>query len=211
MGFDGILFDLDGTLWDACPQLTVSWNQALAVHKVPREPLTVQDIRDCMGLLLMDIAEKLLPMLPVPEQDRVIHDCVRMELEYLAHHGGTLFPREEETLAALAHRCPLFVVSNCEEGYIEAFYQGTGLGKYFTDQECAGHTGKPKSENIKLVAARNGLKNPIYVGDTALDASSAQEAGVPFVHAAYGFGKVEGAVAVRSFEELPQALEKFGN
>ena len=72
--FDGILFDLDGTLWDACPQLTVSWNQALALHKVPREPLTVQEIRNCMGLLLHDIAERLFPMLPRKAQDAVIHD-----------------------------------------------------------------------------------------------------------------------------------------
>ena len=207
--FDGILFDLDGTLWDACPQLTVSWNRALELHKVPRAPLTVQEVRDSMGLLLMDIAQKLIPMLPVSEQEVVINDCVRMELEYLAQHGGFLFPKEEETLAALAQKCPLFVVSNCEEGYIEAFYQGTGLGKYFTDYESAGHTGKPKSENIKLVAQRNGLKNPVYVGDTALDASSAREAGVPFLHAAYGFGKVDGAPAVRSFQELPQALEQL--
>ena len=207
--FDGILFDLDGTLWDACPQLTVSWNQALALHKVPRQPLAVQEVRDVMGLLLMDIAQRLIPMLPVPQQEAVITDCVRLELDYLATHGGTLFPREEETLAALRARCPLFVVSNCEEGYIEAFYQGTGLGKYFTDYESAGHTGLPKSENIKLVAQRNGLKNPVYVGDTALDAASAKEAGVPFLHAAYGFGKVEGAAAVQSFEELPSALEEL--
>ena len=209
MGFDGILFDLDGTLWDACPQLTVSWNQALELHKVPREPLTVQEVRDSMGLLLMDIARKLIPMLPVPQQEVVITDCVRLELEYLAKHGGSLFPREEDTLAALAKQCPLFVVSNCEEGYIEAFYQGTGLGKYFTDYESAGHTGKPKSENIKLVAARNGLKHPVYVGDTALDASSAREAGVPFLHAAYGFGRVEGVPAVQCFDDLPQALEQL--
>ncbi|MDE6108213.1 MAG: HAD family hydrolase [Oscillospiraceae bacterium] len=207
--FDGILFDLDGTLWDACPQLTVSWNQALELHHVPREPLAVQEVRDCMGLLLHDIAEKLLPMLPRKEQDAVIHDCVRLELDYLAKHGGSLFPREVETLTALAAQCPLFVVSNCEDGYIEAFYQGTGLGQYFTDYESAGRTGLPKSENIKLVAERNGLRNPVYVGDTALDCSSAREAGVPFLHAAYGFGKVPGVPAARSFEELPTALARL--
>lgn len=204
--FDGILFDLDGTLWDACPQLTVSWNRALELHKVPRAPLTVQEVRDCMGLLLHDIAVRLLPMLPREEQDAVINDCIRMELVYLARHGGALFPREEETLAALAARCPLFVVSNCEDGYIESFYRGTGLGKYFSDCESAGRTGLPKSENIKLVAERNRLKNPVYVGDTALDCSSAQEAGVPFLHAAYGFGRVPDVPAVGSFGELPTAL-----
>lgn len=210
MMFDGILFDLDGTLWDACPQLTVSWNQALELHQVPRPPLTTPEIRDCMGLLLRDIAEKLLPMLPVPQQDAVIQDCVRLELEYLAGHGGTLFPREEETLAALKARCPLFIVSNCEDGYIQAFFAGCGMGKYFTDFESAGKTGLPKSENIRLVARRNGLKNPVYVGDTALDAASAKEAGVPFLHAAYGFGKVPGVPAAFSFDAIPAALEAMG-
>ena len=209
MMFDGILFDLDGTLWDACPQLTVSWNQALELHRVPRAPLTTQEIRDCMGLLLRDIAEKLLPMLPVPQQDAVIADCVRLELEYLARHGSTLFPREEETLAALKEGCPLFIVSNCEDGYIQAFFAGCGTGKYFTDLESAGKTRLPKSENIRLVVERNELRNPVYVGDTALDASSAKEAGVAFLHAAYGFGKVEGVPAVPDFASLPGALEKL--
>lgn len=204
--FDGILFDLDGTLWDACPQLTVSWNQALELHKVPRTPLAVQEVRDCMGLLLDDIAQKLLPMLPKEGQDAVIHDCVRLELEYLAKHGGSLFPAEEETLAALKAQCPLFVVSNCEEGYIQAFYQGTGLGHFFSDFESAGHTGLPKSENIRLVAERNGLRRPVYIGDTALDCASAREAGVPFLHAAYGFGSVPDVPAVSSFEAIPVAL-----
>lgn len=208
--FDGIFFDLDGTLWDACPQLTVSWNQALEFHKVPRAPLTVREVRDCMGLLLDDIAQALLPMLPKEGQDRVIHDCVRLELEYLARHGGSLFPGEEKTLAALRAQCPLFVVSNCEEGYIQAFYQGTGLGHFFSDFESAGHTGLPKSENIRLVAERNGLKRPVYIGDTALDASSAKEAGVPFLHAAYGFGKVPGVPAVPSFDTIPAALAAMG-
>lgn len=204
--FDGILFDLDGTLWDACPQLTVSWNQALELHKVPRAPLAVQEVRDCMGLLLDDIAQKLLPMLPKEEQDAVIHDCVRLELEYLAKHGGSLFPAEEETLAALKAQCPLFVVSNCEEGYIQAFYQGTSLGHFFSDFESAGHTGLPKSENIRLVAERNGLKRPVYIGDTALDCASAREAEVPFLHAAYGFGSVPDVPAVSSFDAIPVAL-----
>ena len=207
--FDGILFDLDGTLWDACPQLTVSWNQALALHKVPRPPLAVQEVRDCMGLLLDDIAQKLLPMLSKESRDAVILDCVRLELEYLAKHGGSLFPREEETLAALKAQCPLFVVSNCEDGYIQAFYQGTGLGPLFSDFESAGHTGLPKSENIRLVVERNGLRRPVYIGDTPLDCASAREAGVPFLHAAYGFGAVPGVPAASSFDAIPAALAKI--
>ena len=46
-----------------------------------------------------------------------------------------------------------------------------------------------KAENIRLVVARNGLQHPVYVGDTKGDEEAAHAAGVPFVHAAYGFGR----------------------
>lgn len=48
-----------------------------------------------------------------------------------------------------------------------------------------------KGENIKLVISRNNLKNPIYVGDTKGDMEASYYAGIPFVYASYGFGKVE--------------------
>ena len=129
--------------------------------------------------------------------------------EALARQGGRLFPGEEETLALLAARYPLFIVSNCQDGYIECFYKGNGLGRFFSGEECAGRTGLPKSENIRLAAARHGLKSPVYIGDTALDCASARDAGVPFLHAAYGFGAVDCPHAVRRFADIPAALESM--
>ncbi len=207
--FDGILFDLDGTLWDAVEEITLCWNKALVKHKVERPPLTVEEVRSCMGMVIADIAARRLPGLSYERQMEIIADCVAIENEYLARHGAAVYPTREE-LALLAGRCPLFIVSNCQDGYVQAFMQGTGLGEYFTDFECSGRTGKPKSDNIRLVVERHGLKRPVYVGDTELDCRSAQDAGVPFVHAGYGFGKVEGVPAVRSFSELPELLERLG-
>ncbi len=207
--FDGILFDLDGTLWDAVPQVTESWNRTLAREGI-RRVLTVADLRPCMGMLLSDIGASLLPHVDDERREELIALCCADENDYLARHGASLFPREEEILSLLAEKCPLFVVSNCQNGYIEAFYQGTGLGKYFSDFECAGHTGLPKSGNIALVVERHGLKHPVYVGDTMLDYTSARDAGVPFLHAAYGFGTVEGVPAVQSLAGLPVALAALG-
>ena len=67
----------------------------------------------------------------------------------------------------------------------------TGFGKYFKDHVCPGDTNLLKAENILLIAERNGLKNPIYVGDTHMDAEACVKAGVPIIFASYGFGKVE--------------------
>lgn len=207
--FDGIMFDLDGTLWNSVPEIVASWNLALEQQGVDRTPLTVEEVTPCMGMLLPDIAKLLLPGAAPERQQEVIQVCCQVENQYLAQHGAQAYPGVEETLAALGENYPLFVVSNCQEGYIEAFFQGNGLGKYFTDFECAGRTGLPKSENIALVARRHGLTNPLYVGDTDLDRRSAQEAGVAFLHAAYGFGKVENVPAIQRFGDLPQALEHW--
>lgn len=207
--FDGILFDLDGTLWDAVPEVTESWNRTLAREGIDRT-LTVEELRPCMGLLLSDIGAKLLPGVSQERREELISLCCADENDYLAQQGAALYPREEEVLSALSKKYPLFVVSNCQSGYIEAFYQGTGLGKYFTDFESAGNTGLTKAENIALVVKRHGLKKPVYVGDTALDFASAQAAGVPFIHAAYGFGRVENVPAVQTPGELPHLLKTLG-
>ena len=207
---DGILFDLDGTLWDSVAEIAAAWSGAMARLGVERPPLTAEELRPWMGLRLEDIAARMLPDLPEKERLAVMERCCRAEEEHLRRRPGAVYPGVEETLAALKGRYPLFVVSNCQDGYIQAFFEGTGLGKYFRDFECAGRTGLPKSGNIRLVAERNGLKCPVYVGDTQLDARSAREAGVPFLHAGYGFGTVEDAPELSRFSELPERLGELG-
>ena len=60
-----------------------------------------------------------------------------------------------------------------------------------------------KAENIKLVMERNGLENPVYIGDTDLDGKSSREAGISFIHAAYGFGTTDDCDAsISSVSEL---------
>ena len=57
-------------------------------------------------------------------------------------------------------------------------------------------TGKNKGENLKLLMEKENLKNCIYVGDTRMDEVACRYAGIPFIWAAYGFGKSEKPAAV---------------
>ena len=99
----------------------------------------------------------------------------------------------EETLFRLkSEGYRLFVVSNCQAGYIEAFLWAHGFGDLFEDIECTGNTGLCKAENIRLITERNGLTAPVFVGDTISDGSAARTAGIPFVYAKYGFGELCG-------------------
>ncbi len=200
---DGIIFDLDGTLWNATEQICKTWNMVLEEYPYIREPISVKELEGCMGLLLPDISRRLFTNESPKLQEELINKCCDMEVKYLSEHGGTLYPDLEKTLALLSQKYKLFIVSNCQSGYIESFYKGHGLQKYFTDCECAGNTGKNKGENNKLIIKRNELESPVYVGDTESDRLSATEADIPFVYAAYGFGNVKSYdYIINKFSEL---------
>ena len=207
--FDGLLFDLDGTLWDSVDAICLSWNSVLE-RRAPQLAGLVnrENVTGCMGMLLPDIVKKLVPDIPQAEICPLLDELLEVENSYVAQHGGVLYPQVPETLERLAADYPLFIVSNCQAGYIEAFFQAHGLGRFFKDYENPGRTGKPKGDNIALVVQRNGLKKPLYIGDTQGDYNAAMAAGVPFLHAAYGFGHIDRPVrSADAFADIPAAVE----
>ena len=117
-----------------------------------------------------------------------------------------------ETLQKLKEKYNLYIVSNCQSGYIEAFLTFYGFGKYIDDIECYGNNNLIKGDNIRLVADRNHLDKAVYVGDIQGDYDSSVEAGVKFIHAAYGFGSIVQQVPViNEFSELPDVAENVFN
>lgn len=186
--FDGILFDLDGTLWDSTEPAAVIWQEVALRHGM-KEPVTAERLRGLYGLLLEEIAERLFPSADRAAAIAAMEECVTVQCPYLREHRGQLLGNIKEALSRLKQRYKLFIVSNCRDGYIEAFLDAFGLWELFDDFECPGKSGLHKAENIRLIAERHGLRAPLYVGDTAGDETAAYEAGVPFAHAAYGFGK----------------------
>lgn len=190
---DSILFDLDGTLWDAVEAVTEIWNKGIENDPAVKAPLTQEDVRSIMGLNTKEIGAKLFPYLSEAKQWELMLQCGQAERQLLSKTGGILYPHLEETLGNLSEKCPLFVVSNCDEGYIEAFLTYHKLEKYFTDHLCYGDTGLDKPHNIRRIVETYHLKQPIYVGDTEKDQTSAQSAEVDFIYAAYGYGSIENA------------------
>lgn len=205
-----ILFDLDGTLWDSGETVLPAWNRVLAEVKV-RPPVTMDELNSFMGLGPQDLADKFLPTLSDPaERLALFTRCFDAEVEAIRREGARLYEGVVEMLRTLQERgCFLAVVSNCKDGYIQAFLDYYRLHEIFTDFESAGATGLSKGENIALVLERNGFaaEDALYVGDTVWDMEASAKAGVDFLHAAYGFGSVpEGIPAVSCPGEIPTSV-----
>lgn len=189
MKADSIIFDLDGTLWDSRKAVAESWTSVIRETPGVDGEVTEDDLTKTMGLLIEEIGEILFGDLEEEKRTALMDACVRHENDWVAEVGGILYPELEEVLRELSERFRLFIVSNCQDGYIEAFFAAHGLERFFEDYENPGRTGLPKGDNIRLVVERNGLKASVYVGDTEGDRKAARQAGVPFIWAAYGFGE----------------------
>lgn len=190
MKIDSFIFDMDGTLWDSREGVVAAWNEAFEECGVP-ERITVEKLSSLMGLPMDLLGESIFEGKKYSEVEYIFEKCYKKENDYLREHGGILYPALKETLEKLHKKHRLFIVSNCQSGYIEAFLEHYQLGYLFEDIECYGNNELQKGENIALIVKRNKLKHPVYVGDIQKDADASKEAGVPFIFAEYGFGDVE--------------------
>lgn len=190
MKADGIIFDVDGTLWDSSKGVAESWNEVLAKENIDVR-VTQADIKGIMGLTMDVIADRFFGKYPEDQRMEIMERCAAHENDYLAKHGGEIYDKAEETFAYLKEHSRLFIVSNCQKGYIECFLAHYHLEAYISDHICWGDDLLNKGDNIKLIMERSSIKNAVYVGDTQGDCDSAYYAGAKFIHAAYGFGTAD--------------------
>ncbi len=128
---DSIIFDLDGTLWDPIESVLEAWNKIIKDNSQLKEGLTRKHLEGTMGLQMKEIGKKLFPELNEEEREQFLKDLSRHEIGYLSKHGGSLYDSVDEVLEELSKKYKLFIVSNCQDGYIEAFYEYHGLDKHF--------------------------------------------------------------------------------
>ena len=204
--FDSIIFDLDGTLWDSTNNVAIAWEKARQQVDYVPGPITQDKVRSITGMAYDVIFEVLFPELEAGKRDAFKALCATSEIETLNEIGGDMYPGLEDTIKYLAGKYKLFIVSNCQNGYIETFFNHSTITSYISGYQCYGTKGQPKWQNITDIVNDHQLKAPVYIGDTMGDHDSAQKAGVPFVFASYGFGKVA-AQQIATIDQLRDLKE----
>lgn len=202
---DAIIFDIDGTLWDSRQVVADAWNRVVQEDQGYFPGYTGENISYLFGKTMTEIADLLFPDLEPENRYRLARLCFVGENEELERRPGDFYPGVLETIPLLAQKYPLYIVSNCQAGYIDLVVKHSGLAHCFRGGMCFDDTHLPKGENLRLLAQREGLKAPVYVGDTQGDWEACQRAGMPMIFASYGLGQVNDPIP--TIERFDQLLE----
>ena len=205
-----LIFDVDGTIWNSTEIVAGAWRRAIRETGYSQAVVTPGRLQQEFGKPMDVIADNIFT--DVPEQEKkaeILELCCEYEQQFLHEDPCNItYPGVVEGMRRLAGEYKLYIVSNCQKGYIEAFLDYYHLGQYIKDKECYGNTDLKKGDNIKLVVERNEIKEAVYVGDIQGDYDSSKEAGIKFIHAAYGFGTIDEKVPeIKAFEELPEVVK----
>lgn len=202
-----VIFDIDGTLWDAKNAIKDSWNSVLA--KYGYKLLSMEEIESILGKSLPEIGDIFFSYLGEEKKIRLTEECYNTQMEYLKVKGGDLYPEEIETINKLRDDYLLMILTNAEKGYVESYIATSHTEGVFADHICHGDTNLNKTENLKILIERNNIDKAVYIGDTRDDQVYAANANVPFIFASYGFGEaIDPEYTVSTFAEIPDMVKK---
>ena len=182
-----IVFDLDGTLVDSGRDLAESASEL--VQGYGAQPIPVHDVLTMVGEGAAVLVRRALQRSGVdPETPGALDRFLEIYDRRLLDHT-VAYPGMHETLAILTCRGPLAVLTNKPLAPSRAILESLGLLGYFV--EVIGgdgpHGRKPKPAGLLALAGLDGGR-AVLVGDSPIDATTAQAVGCPFVFARYGFG-----------------------
>jgi phosphoglycolate phosphatase len=185
-----VVFDLDGTLVDSSLDLANAVNMVLGefgVHRLP-DPEIVSMVGEGAAVLVRRAltASGLDPDTPGALDRFLVHYHAHL-LDHTRPYPGMV-----ETLANLAGRMPIAVLTN-KPGYAtDRILEGLGIRQYFR-ATLGGDTPfgrKPVPAGLAHLArvVDTAIASVLLVGDSPVDLATARNAGARICLARYGFG-----------------------
>lgn len=212
-----LIFDLDGTLIDSAPAIHAISNAVLAGQGF--SALSRDEVRSFVGKGVPHLVRCLLQRhgqdpdgpLFATVQDELI---LRYETEV---DGNALYPNVLAALTRLAALdCQMAVATNKPLRPALAALRHVGLDAFFPVVLGGDSlpTRKPDPAMVIEAARRLGRARVLYIGDSEVDAATAQNAGLPFVLFTEGYRKVpvgdlQHAAKFDHFGQLPDIVTQW--
>lgn len=203
---DSLIFDMDGTLWNATSSYAKIWNHTCKSFGFEVE-FTGEQLVPFMGMSLDDIMRHLVGDNFCVREEDFLKELESTENRLMPSLGGVLYPGVIEGMQHLKEHFRLFMLSNCSTNGLKNFTTYTDTTTLFEGLLSQGERYASKSENLSFLKDKYSLLNPLYVGDTQADCDQAHGAGMLFAFATYGFGTCEDPdFSFNNFKELSSCL-----
>ena len=210
-----VIFDFDGTLFDATDAICQSLNAALVAHG--RAPLPRGEILPRIGRPLYEIFQALEPAAS-PERVQSHVDAYREAFWPVCLKLTRELPGLRACLDQLRGRVGLAIATNRSARGAQYILEGFGLGNIFSVIVALEHVEKvkPDAEPVLKACAQLGVPpaHAMMVGDTPDDVCAGCAAGVVAVgvttgaHSAAILRQVGAQAVIDSLAELPALLAK---
>ena len=102
---DGLIFDVDGTLWDSTDLVAKAWNYVLETETNLPADVTGDLLKTLFGKPMDEICLKIFKGIPVSEHPRLGDICFQKENQLLYQEPVPLYPQILETFQELSTRC----------------------------------------------------------------------------------------------------------
>lgn len=187
-----VVFDLDGTLIDSAPEIHRVAQEILAEYGLA--PIDFPQLRSFIGNGVPVLVARILAAQGEPPEGELhARFCKRFLSKYEEGYDlTTLYPNVPAMLAALsAEGYALAICTNKPVGPTRAVLAHFGLLQHFP-VIVGGDTlarRKPDPEPLLLALRQMAGGDPVFVGDSEVDAQTASSAGVPFLLFTEGYRK----------------------
>ena len=204
MNYESLIFDIDGTLWDSRALVAEGYNTQLRKEGLEHLCVDAERLKTLFGKVMTEIADALFESLPREQRYPLLERCMECENAHIQEDPCDIgYPKVKETLEKLAENHRLFIVSNSQCGYPELCIRKMGLDKLIRGHLCFGDTGTTKGQTILRLMREHNIESAAYIGDTQGDLDACEEAGIPFIFAAFGFGDpAHWDAKIEKFEDL---------
>lgn len=187
-----IMFDLDGTLVDSLPDIAAAANRML--HDVGLAPLPQDTIKQFVGKGLPNLVAQVMRHCELPEDRHAELSQLTLKHYNSASSDKTVvFPGVLPALQNLRDMgCVLGICTNKPEEPARHVLEALGLSAHF-DTVLGGdslNTRKPDPAHLRASFDAVRAAGPqLFVGDSEVDAETAQRAQVPFLLFTEGYRK----------------------
>lgn len=185
--YDLIVFDWDGTIADSLHGIVETMTAAIAHCRL--EPRSEQQIRDIIGLGLVEAMQKLFPGMGTSSQNNLINSY--REIYYSTTVNTlSLFPSARPCLEALDSAGYLLAVATGKSRRgLDRALKESGLSDFFHFTRCADETfSKPHPQMLEELLNESGIdsEKALMVGDSEYDLQMAMNANIAGAAVTYG-------------------------